>query len=257
MSDTTPPNPAQEDAAPAKRNPPFEKLTFTLVENRLGRKMFRLKLREDGSYELHMQKGSASNPSWQVTRTVPLEVAQKLKDSLDALGAFSWDEQYGDAAAPGALRWSLSTVFKEGVFSVSSKGGSDTPRGYSDLLELLYQLDFPRPNGGGQVRAAAPTHAGMSAASLEISNALRAMGLDAQSLPAGAADAMGELLNNLTSADALDALGDMRRNPQELQRRMKDEFRHMSPEEQNRLLDALSKTGTASRSWWERFFRGE
>jgi hypothetical protein len=40
-----------------------------------------------------------------------------------------------------------------------------------------------------------------------------------------------------------------------MQKRMKEEFRHLSPEEQSRMLDALAATGLATREWWERFFR--
>ena len=240
--------------APARRNPPFEKLVFTLAQNRVGRKMFRMKLTPQG-YELHVERGSASNPSSQFTRMVPQETAQKLKDALDALGVFSWDEQYGDAAAPGAMRWSLNTVFKEGVFSVASKGGSTTPANFDALLEELYRLDFPRPEGAAKAPATTPIQPS-SAASRMISDAMKQTGVDFSSLPAGMGDALSAMLGDLKSADALDALSAMRRNPQEIQQRMKDEFAHMSPDEQNQLLDALAQTGMASRAWWERFFRG-
>ena len=60
----------------------------------------------------------------------------------------------------------------------------------------------------------------------------------------------------LGDADMSDLLADIQRNPQALQQRMRDEFRHMSPDEQNRMLDALAATGMASRAWWERFLRG-
>lgn len=247
---------AAADAAqvePARKNPPFEKLVFTLVQNRVGRKMFRMKLAPEG-YELHVERGSASNPTSQFTRTVPQETAQKLKDALNALGAFSWDEHYGDAAAPGTMRWSLNTVFKEGVFSVASKGASDTPANFDVLLEELYRLDFPRPEGTA-VPAASPIPSS-SAASRMVSDAMKQAGIDLSVLPDGMADAISGMLGDLKSADALDALSVLRRNPQEMQQRMKDEFAHMSPDEQNKLLDALAQSGMASRSWWERFFRG-
>ena len=56
--------------------------------------------------------------------------------------------------------------------------------------------------------------------------------------------AMGELFS------------EAQRNPQAIQQRMRDEFAHMSPEEQNRMLDTLASSGLASRAWWERFLRG-
>lgn len=257
-----------ETAETPRKNPPFYSITFTLVETRLGRKLFRLKQTNevdtngDHTYELHVEKGSASNPSNQFTRKVPQETAQKLKDAFDALDVFSWNEQYGDTIAPGSMRWSLTTVFKEDVFTVVSKGGSDTPVQFNDMLEELYRLDFPRPKSGSgstttlSAFGGGNTNGRTSAASLEISRAMRQAGLDLSSLPNGMGDALQDMLKGLSSADALDALGSMRQNPQEMQQRMKDEFQHMSPEEQNKLLDMLAQTGTASRAWWERFLRG-
>ena len=138
----------------ARRNPPFQSISFTLVQDRLGRKLFRMK-RVGEEYELHVEKGSSSNPSTQFTRMVPQETAQRFKDALDALGVFSWEEKYGDASAPGSMRWSLNTVFKEDVFSVASKGGSDAPRAFDAFLEELYKLDFPRPEKATPSPAAA------------------------------------------------------------------------------------------------------
>ena len=53
-----------------------------------------------------------------------------------------------------------------------------------------------------------------------------------------------------------DLFADAQNNPQAFQQRMKEEFRHMSPEEQNQLLDMLASTGMGSREFWERFLRG-
>jgi hypothetical protein len=255
--DDLPGSEVSRPVTPQRKNPPFEKFTFTLVQDRLGRKLFRMKLIDDG-YELHVERGSASNPSSQFTRVVPQETAQKFKDALDILGVFSWDEKYGDAVAPGKMRWSVNTVFKEGVFSVASKGGSDVPAGFESLLEEMYRLDFPRPDAGSSASAKSPVSpiGKTSAASSAISNVMRQSGLDMSALPEGMASAFNESLGNLSSADALDALSQMRRNPQEMQQRLKDEFNHMSPDEQNKMLDALASTGMASRAWWERFFRG-
>ena len=178
------------EETPARRNPPFQSISFTLVQDRLGRKLFRMK-RVGEEYELHVEKGSSSNPSTQFTRMVPQETAQRFKDALDALGVFSWEEKYGDTSAPGSMRWSLNTVFKEDVFSVASKGGSDAPRAFDAFLEELYKLDFPRPEKATPSPAAAkspiPT---MGAAGFEMSNALRSMGLDPSSLPEGMGDAL-------------------------------------------------------------------
>ena len=58
---------------------PFESFSFTLLENKRPRVSFRLIAAEDEMYELRVQKGSASNPSMQFTRSVPLSVAQRLR----------------------------------------------------------------------------------------------------------------------------------------------------------------------------------
>ena len=130
---------------PDDKTLPFHSFAFTLIENRAPRRSLRLVAAEDDLFELRVQKGSATNPSSQFTRKVPLDVVERLRDSLQSIGVFNWEEAYGDTSAPGARRWTVSTVFKEGVFSVESKGGSDVPPGFGDLLEELYHLDFPRP----------------------------------------------------------------------------------------------------------------
>ena len=216
---------------PEETTHPFHSFSFTLIEGTRPRAAFRMKALEGGMYELHVERGSASRPSSQFTREVPLATAQGLKDALQELGVFTWDESYPDAPGLPARRWTLTTVFKEGVFSVSSKGGSDVPVGFELMLEELYRLDFPRPE---QSRVGKPA-------------------------PAAAArpdfGALGDLSNSdMSELQSLAA--ERQRNPQAMQQRMKDEFRHMSPDEQNQLLDMLSSTGMASRAWWERFFRG-
>lgn len=201
---------------------PFHSFTFTLIADKRPRAALRMRVAGEGMYELHVERGSASNPTSQFTREVPVEVAQRLKDELREIGVFGWDEAYGDATAPGSRRWTVSTVFKEGVFSVSSKGGSDVPSGFNEMLEELYRLDFPRPaESRAETAPAIPTSIGDMAA---------------YASKAG--------FPNLSSL-----------NTAEMQQRMKEEFRHMAPDEQNQLLDALASTGMASRDWWERFFR--
>ena len=86
-----------------------------------------MKRKENGMYELHVERGSAANPSSQFTREAPVATAQGLKDALQEIGVFAWDESYPDLPGAPARRWTLSTVFKKDVFSVSSKGGSDVP----------------------------------------------------------------------------------------------------------------------------------
>ena len=248
-----------------RRNPPFQNLSFMMVENKRGRKLFRMTQQEDG-FNLHVEVGSAANPSSQFTRVVPLEVAQRLKDALDRLGVFSWEESYGDKRAPGSVRWSLNTVFKENVFSVASKGGSDVPPQFNAFLEELYRLDFPRPEGSAR-------GAGLDAGAGE--KPVDALSAFAESMYGdGAAQGPGSInpdlaklfegmpqdvldrMGNVNAGDALDALSYMRKNPTELFAQLKEAYVHMSPEERDQLLDALGRTGMASRAWWERFFRG-
>ena len=204
---------------------PFHSFAFTLIENRAPRRSLRLVAAEDGLFELRVQKGSATNPSSQFTRKVPLDVAERLRESLQSIGVFNWEEAYGDTSAPGARRWTVSTVFKEGVFSVESKGGSDVPPGFEEMLEELYRLDFPRPAESSA--SAAPV------------------------LPTSIGD-----LAAFASKEGLPGLGDLANlDPASLQQRMKDEFRHMTPDEQNQLIDMLVQTGLGTRDYWERFFR--
>ena len=249
---------------------PFHSLSFTLIEGTRPRAALRLKLREGGMYELHVEKGSASRPTSQFTREVPLETAQKLKDALQDIGVFAWDESYGDAPDVPARRWTLNTVFKEGVFATSSKGGSDVPVGFETMLEEFYRLDFPRPEAA-RATASAPRQG------IGLGTALNTMGslglgsvggMSAGDMGAyGAAgkgglgdvdfSKLGDVLGGeLAGAGFGDVFAEMQRNPQALEQRMKDEFRHMSPDEQNQLLDMLAGTGIASRAWWERFLRG-
>ena len=219
-------------------------------------------------YELHVEKGSAANPVSQFTREVPADVARRLKDALQEVGVFGWAEQYGDAEGAESKRWTLSTVFKEGVFAVVSKGGSDVPAGFDRMLEELYRLDFPRPvdakgqrarTGVGSAIGAMGMRGfgGLSAGDLGAYSAAGSDGgvdfsrlaemMGASNLPGFDPSQMGDMLSELQSLQG---------NPQALQQRMRDEFRHMSPDEQNRLLDALAASGMASRAWWERFLRG-
>lgn len=259
---------------------PFHSFSFTLIANRQPRAALRMTVQDDSMYELHVEKGSASNPSSQFTRKVPQDVAERLRDTLQQAGAYGWDESYGDTIAPGSRRWTMNIVFKEGVFSVSSKGGSDAPAGFDDVLEELYRLDFPRPAGLQGNAAQNGNAAGAFAASslgalgsaglggLGASGASGLRGMSAGDLGAfGAAGGgvdfsqMADLLKSsgmpgMDAAEMQDLLAQAQSNPQLIQQRMKDEFRHMPHDEQERMLDALAATGMASRAWWERFLRG-
>ena len=154
---------------PEEASYPFHSLSFTLIEGTKPRALFRMKRKENGMYELHVERGSAANPSSQFTREVPVATAQGLKDALQEIGVFAWDESYPDSPGAPARRWTLSTVFKKDVFSVSSKGGSDVPVGFEILLEELYKLDFPRPD-------ASRTSATTARQGIGLGTALNSMG---------------------------------------------------------------------------------
>ncbi|MBQ9004474.1 MAG: hypothetical protein IJ087_21770 [Eggerthellaceae bacterium] len=197
--------------------PPFHSFAFTLIEDKRPRKSLRMTVGEEGMYDLQVQVGSAANPSSQFTRRVPVEAAERLRDALQAVGAFGWDESYGDDTAPGSRRWMMSVVFEEGVFTMESKGGSDAPPGFDDLLEELYRLDFPRPASAAPPAAVKPSSIGDLAAFASEGG-----------------------FPNLDST--------------ELQRRIKDEVAHMSPDERAQLIDMLVDSGMGTREFWENYF---
>ncbi len=240
---------------------------------------------DQGLFTLTVQKGSAANPTSKITRQVPAAAAERLRDGLQRAGAFSWEESYGDSTAPGSLRWALAVVFQKDVFSIEAKGGSDVPPGFPQLLEELYALDFPRPaaekpqGAAGVGRAIGDTMGalgvgsigGMSAGDLGAYAATKGAGGDFSYLRSlfGGAGGAGlpeglegfEGLGDFDPAaidpqEAAKLFAEMQRNPEAMQKRLRDEFRHLSPDEQNRMLDALAGLGLASRAWWERFFRG-
>ena len=256
---------------------PFHSLSFTLVEGASARAALRMARREDGMYDLHVERGSAVNPSSQFTRAVPIETAQSLNDALQRAGVFGWDESYGDDPSATARRWVLSIVFREDVFTLSSRGGSAVPTGFGELLEELYRLDFPRPDARNSARLGASGGLGDSDASAQqgagfgaVSNLMGSLGMggvgNMSAGDLGAYGAMGkggfggvdfsELANMMQDGQMADLFAEMQSNPRAFEQRMKDEFAHMSPAEQNQLLDQLAATGMASRAWWERFLRG-
>ncbi len=200
---------------------PFHSFTFTLIADKRPRTAFRMVAQGDGMYELHVEKGSASNPTLQFTRTVPVDVAERLRDTLQEIGVFGWEESYGDASAPGSRRWSVTTVFKQDVFTVSSKGGSDAPAGFDAMLEELYRLDFPRPEEAG----AKPPR-------------------PFQALPTS----VGDLAAYASKGDFQNL------DPSALQQRMKDEVKRMGPAERRQLIDTLVQSGMGTREFWEDFF---
>ena len=90
-----------------------------------------------------------------------------------------------------------------------------------------------------------------------LENALgRATGVDFSQVAKAFEQASGEMGEHGAFGDMGKLMEEARRDPQSFQRGMRDEFRRLPPDEQNRLLDALASTGIAPRSWWEAFLRG-
>ncbi len=212
---------------------PFQSFRFSLIEGRLPRREIRVTAGEKGMFDLHIAKGSATNPTMKVDREIPLETACALRDALQGIGVFGWDDSYGDLPGAPMRRWTLSIVFKEGVFTVTSKGGSDVPVGFESMLDELYHLDFPRPDSGRP-----------SVQSDRLPGAMPSF------------DGMPSFAEMPSSGEVAELMAELQRNPQAMQQRIKDEFAHMQPDEQNAMLDMLASTGFASRAWWERFLRG-
>ena len=251
---------------------PFHAFTFTYVDGRNPRAFLRMEACADDLFELHVEKGSASRPSFQFTRKVPVETAAKLAEDVQLAGVLGWEELYEGKLD---IRWNLRIVFKEGVFTLVSKGVGATPDGFDKLLETLYGIDFPRqgadarnvaPAGkldsgvyeGGATGSTGLKMTNMSAGDLGaygavggFSDVLSRLGAD----PSGLAKAF-EGMEGVDTADfsrmAVEAAG----NPRLFQQQMRDEFKKMPLDQQNQLLDSLASMGMASRSWWERFLRG-
>ena len=219
---------------------PFQNLIFNLNERVNGRVLFTMKQVDDDAYEMHVEKGPASQLTADFTRTVPRKTAEGLRDALAEAGVFGWDEEYGDEKAPGSRRWTLKIVFQEGVYVQESRGGSDVPEGFDGLLEALYRLDVPRP---GADDAPLSASAGMASA-------------DAPDIASLFAGMPGGGPNASVFAEMQQALTEMQNNPEQFQRQLKEEFRRMPYEQQEQLIDMLSATGMGDREWWSRFLRG-
>ena len=220
-----------------RTQPPFESFTLMMFETPKGRSLFRMA--QDGDvYQLHVEQGSAANPTVKFTRTVPRETAQKLKDRLGELGVFSWDEAPQVSPRENLAQWSLALVFKKDVFSVEARGTHTVPTRFDDVLEELYRLDFPRPEAPKEPETPSFGDLPFDAGAME--------GLFGAGGP-----------NAYAFEQLQEALETMRTDPARFQQMMRDEFRALPVEQQEAFINALASTGMASRAWWERFLRGE
>ena len=226
--------------------PPFDGFTFWMIQGNLPRVSLNLARLLDDSYELHVAKGSAANPTFTVTRAVPLATAVRLNEALVEANASNWEEAYGDAPGAQPLRWGMTITYKKDVFSVTSKGGSATPAGFNRVLDELYRMDMPRPPASAQgvMPAQAVDLGGLD------------MGFDMDELEGLGEFDIEELAKQMQQGPFAGALSQMRSNPTAFLRLVRDEFRGMPYEEQERMLDQLASTGMATRAWWERWLRG-
>ncbi|ACU95016.1 hypothetical protein Ccur_13400 [Cryptobacterium curtum DSM 15641] len=236
---------ADQMVAQSRHNPPFHSLTFMMFKQPGGRSVFRMKEDGSGMYKLNVETGSSANGT-HFTRTLPQASAQQLKDDLSAAGVFGWDEQY-DLDAD--FKWTLNVVFKEGVYSQSSQGGSKVPPGFDEMLEAFYRLDFPRPDANETNQRGT---ASFGSASLPFQFD-KSTSFDFSSL-SGMVDLDG--IDQSALAEMQQAFATLQSDPARFQQMMRSEFAAMSAESQEGLLDMLASIGVASRAWWERFLRG-
>ena len=219
---------------------PFEQLIFNLNDRANGRVLFQMALADDGNYDLHVEKGPATQPDVNFTRTVPRKTAEALRDAMSNLGVFGWDEEYPDDVAPGSRRWNFKIVFQEGVYTQKCSGGSSVPENFAELLEEFYQLDLPRPGADDAPAISMPT---------TMPTGFPDMSALFAGAPEGGPDAS-------LIAEMQQAMADLQAHPERFQQQLKEEFLSLPPAEQNSMLDMLASTGMGSRDWWERFLRG-
>lgn len=255
---------------------PFYSFKFSLIEGRQPRSLMNIVAPDDnddpGYYELRITKGSAANPLLSIDHKIPLDVVVGLRDTLQDLGVFNWEEEYGDSSAPGARRWSMTLVFQKDVFSLNSKGGSDTPPRFDEFLEELYHLDFPRAAApriqtpervgssiGGMMGAMGVNSIGsMSSGDLGAYAATKGASGDLSYLKGmfgaqGVPDELKDLdLNSLDLEEMQRQFMEAQQNPEAFQVQMRDAYKQMPLDEKEKLLTMLARMSGQSREWWRR-----
>lgn len=182
------------------------------------------------------------------------EQVQQLQDDLVKAGVYLWDPSYNDAEGAAPSRWNLTIVLQKDVFTQTSRGGSDYPEGFADMIEAFHRIGLPDSSRTRTQQSQStpfnPMGAGFDPSSFNPNNFN----------PNDMFAAMQSMLQSGAPQQAMqqmqEAMNQLRDNPQAFQERLRSEFRSLSPEQQNELLNMLGSTGMVSREWWENFFRG-
>lgn len=188
--------------------------------------------------------------------TLTFEQVQQLQNNLVKAGVYLWDESYGDAQDVAPSRWNLTIVLKKDVFTQTSRGGSAYPDGFSQMIEAFHAIGLPQSSRAQSQQQTAgfnpfnPMGAGFDPSNFNANNFN----------PNDMFSAMQSMLQSGAPQQAMqqlqEAMNQLRDNPQAFQERLRSEFKSLSTEQQNELLNMLGSTGMVSREWWENFFRG-
>lgn len=277
-----------EDASPQKSQVPFYSLDFTQITDD-GRAWISITYITNEMFEVKTEQGPHSDAITNEFRVNTASVAS-LRDNLAQIGVFGWNDTYDDAPLVPNLTWNLTIVFKKDVFSQTSRGGSDVPRGFDKLIHLLRQAGMPKPSnglkpqarpqpgfafpidmssmfGGGMPPSSGvnPVSFGTDGAGSQSSSGNSSQGNGESRGQNGANPHMPFDFSSMGSSPMFNeemihqmeaALQQMREHPEMFQNEMRREFNMLTPDQQEQMLSFLSQTGIGDRTWWENFLRG-
>lgn len=204
------------------------------------------------TFAFHYELGAAGRDT-QDDLTLTFDQVTQLQKNLVDAGVYLWDAEYGDSDNVTPSRWNLTIVLKKDVFTQSVRGGSDYPEGFSKMMEAFHRIGLPRGERSQKTAGSSSAFNPFGAAGFNPGN----MG---SMNPNDMFAAMQDMLKSGAPQEAMqqlqDAMNELRDNPQGFQERLRSEFKALTPEQQNELLNMLGSTGMVSREWWENFFRG-
>lgn len=145
-------NTPQQSMSSERPSAPFYQLEFTRITDG-GRAWIQIEQVDDEAFEVKTEQGPHTDVITNDFRVNTASVVS-LRDRLAQIGVFGWDDVYGDAPLVPNLTWNLTIVFQKGVFTQSSRGGSDVPVGFDDLVDLLEQAGMPKPSRGTRPESA-------------------------------------------------------------------------------------------------------